>query len=38
MSMSKGIAKAKGHAKSGGHLTTGKGPKNPGTQVGGRPH
>ena len=38
MSASKGIASAKGHAKSGGHLTTGKGPKNPHTQVGGRPH
>ncbi len=38
MSASKGIASAKGHAKSGGHLTTGKGPKIPHAQVGGRPH
>jgi hypothetical protein len=38
MGLSMGIAHAKGHAKTGGALTTGKGPKNPHTQVGGQPH
>jgi hypothetical protein len=37
MSGSKGQAHAKGHAKTGGRLSTGKGPKNPHTQTGGRP-
>lgn len=36
MAASKGTAKAKGHAKTGGKLSTGKGPKNPHTQIGGR--
>lgn len=36
MSASKGQAKGKGYA-AGGSLRTGKGPKNPHTQTGGRP-